>query len=650
MRHRGFRVLPRLVPAIALAVAGLCALALAPATSAQIAAKPPLTWSVPVFSQKPPFDSRLAAIESMSCASASLCVGFDDQGALLASTDPAAGASAWHVFTGFLARITSGQVSCVAGSPALCVVANSREITASRSPASGVRTWTTAPVPATDVSCQSTSLCLAGGTGFISYSTNPAGGASAWHTVSLDAGNPILAISCPTSSFCAAVDSVGNVLTTSTPTGSASGWHITDIDVTQAILDIECASASFCVADDVQGKMLTSANPSGGAGDWTGVGRRPITQLSCPSATLCMGVSGHSLAFSTNPSGGRSAWHFFPVGPSPIDTVSCPAVTLCVGANSSGAILSSAQPGGGTSHWQSVQVDGSSLITSIACPATTRCFVTYGANIATSPDPAVGHWTSAVLNTPAFRRTSNIRCPNISLCVVSGTGGVAASTKPTKAGTWHITRLDSGADFLALACPSAHLCVTADNRHHVFISANPAGGRGAWRTFTFDRKQVISSIACPSLTLCVAFDTASNLITTANPGNGPASWHYTHLPFSAFTALTCASTTLCVATSIRAATGLNRIYFSTNPRRGPSAWQHVPTNVRAQSLACPSDSLCVAGDDGQVFMSSSPVSGQPWTPVTVPDEGTFVQAIACQGVTLCLSGDDFGTLFAGTRP
>jgi hypothetical protein len=41
---------------------------------------------------------------------------------------------------------------------------------------------------------------------------------------------------------------------------------------------------------------------------------------------------------------------------------------------------------------------------------------------------------------------------------------------------------------------------------------------------------------------------------------------------------------------------------------------------------------------------------EPWTPVTVPDAGTFVQAMACHGASLCLSGDAFGTLFAGTHP
>src|SRR5579859_6375759 len=148
MRHHRFQVGSRLVLALAVGVTGLSAVALAPAAGAQVAGKPPLAWSAPVFSQKPPFGSPAPAIVNLSCASVSLCVGFDDQGALLASTDPAAGASAWHAFPGFLTGFGfAGQVSCVAGSRALCAVANSTEIAVSRHPASGVRGWSTAPVP-----------------------------------------------------------------------------------------------------------------------------------------------------------------------------------------------------------------------------------------------------------------------------------------------------------------------------------------------------------------------------------------------------------------------------------------------------------------------------------------------------------------------
>lgn len=116
-----------------------------------------------------------------------------------------------------------------------------------------------------------------------------------------------------------------------------------------------------------------------------------------------------------------------------------------------------------------------------------------------------------------FPQTSNIRCPDISFCVVSGPGGAATSTRPDKAGTWQVTRLDPGADFLALACPSARLCGTADSRHHVFISVNPAGGRPAWRSFTFDRKQVITSIACQGVTLCLSGDDFGTLFAGTRP-------------------------------------------------------------------------------------------------------------------------------------
>ena len=43
-RHHGFQVLPRLVAVLAVGIAALSVLALAPAIGAQVAGKPPLTW------------------------------------------------------------------------------------------------------------------------------------------------------------------------------------------------------------------------------------------------------------------------------------------------------------------------------------------------------------------------------------------------------------------------------------------------------------------------------------------------------------------------------------------------------------------------------------------------------------------------------
>ncbi len=65
-------------------------------------------------------------------------------------------------------------------------------------------------------------------------------------------------VSCPTASFCVAVDSQGYVMASSNPTGDASAWTSTNIDGTREIYGISCPSSTFCAAVDAHGNVMTS--------------------------------------------------------------------------------------------------------------------------------------------------------------------------------------------------------------------------------------------------------------------------------------------------------------------------------------------------------------------------------------------------------
>lgn len=110
--------------------------------------------------------------------------------------------------------------------------------------------------------------------------------------------------------------------------------QIADVDGSAQLFDISCPSASLCVATDLNGDVLNSTNPAGGTGAWTDIGSLGIFQLSCPST------------------------------------------------DTAGDILSSAQPTGGTFRWNADQVDGSTQISSVSCPATT-CLAAFGRYVAT---------------------------------------------------------------------------------------------------------------------------------------------------------------------------------------------------------------------------------------------------------------------------
>jgi hypothetical protein len=68
----------------------------------------------------------------------------------------------------------------------------------------------------------------------------------------------INAVSCPSVSFCVAVDDHGQVLTSTNPFAGARHWQADDGDTGRALTALSCPSASVCVAVDAQGNAVTT--------------------------------------------------------------------------------------------------------------------------------------------------------------------------------------------------------------------------------------------------------------------------------------------------------------------------------------------------------------------------------------------------------
>jgi hypothetical protein len=66
-------------------------------------------------------------------------------------------------------------------------------------------------------------------------------------------------VSCPTPTFCRAVDSLGRVFGYDGTTWSAG----TQIDSGHALTAISCPTVSYCVAVDNDGRAFISGNPGG---------------------------------------------------------------------------------------------------------------------------------------------------------------------------------------------------------------------------------------------------------------------------------------------------------------------------------------------------------------------------------------------------
>jgi len=130
------------------------------------------------------------------------------------------------------------------------------------------------------LACPSISLCVAvDNDGRVLSSTDPSGGAKGWQSDDVDANNSFTALSCPSASVCVAVDGVGNAAATGDPAGPASAWTVARVDssITEPspygggpglLRGVSCPSVSFCVAVDSVGNTVYSGDPTGGAAAW----------------------------------------------------------------------------------------------------------------------------------------------------------------------------------------------------------------------------------------------------------------------------------------------------------------------------------------------------------------------------------------------
>jgi hypothetical protein len=154
--------------------------------------------------------------------------------------------------------------------------------------------------PLVAVSCPSVSFCVAtDASGDVLTSTDPSGSASAWkitHAV-VPASNSFSALSCPSVTFCVAVTRHGDVVTSTDPTGGARAWKITRLDGSTMLDSVSCASRDFCIVGGLSETVFVSHNPAGGSSAWTQVrvtaqGTEAMVALSCPSTRFCVGVDG----------------------------------------------------------------------------------------------------------------------------------------------------------------------------------------------------------------------------------------------------------------------------------------------------------------------------------------------------------------------
>jgi len=315
-------------------------------------------------------------LSAVDCPTSSLCFAAGQDSRLLSTTHPAGGAGAWNqpgteiATPGDLTSLSCDTSTFCAGTPFFPA-----EIVVGDLASASSQPWTVGPRLGDGFQqsddCPAEDLCVAGGfQGDVLTSTDPTAGPAAWTSTELNppgpcsrggcSYEPIGAISCPASSFCAATDG-SHFWESSDPTGGRSAWVSSKLPFSASLID--CPDASMCVVAS-NGEVAATSDPSTPDPTWitqplpttppTPVANGPalpvdLRGLSCVSDQLCVAVdSSGGYAFSGDPAQAPEPWsatqidaptRYALTGPVSLTGVSCASDGVCVAIDGTGHVI-----------------------------------------------------------------------------------------------------------------------------------------------------------------------------------------------------------------------------------------------------------------------------------------------------------------------
>lgn len=264
------------------------------------------------------------------------------------------------------------------------------------------------------VSCPSANFCAAIDTGGSAITFN---GTSWSQPQYIDTtGGYLNAISCAadaTTTFCAAVDYRGNVMTY-----NGTGWSApTPIDTgsTGGLARVSCATVTFCVTVDSSGSVLTYNGTSWSAPVSVDTTGGTLYAISCPTITFCVALDLHGNVVTYNGTIWGAPINVEPNGGLVGGTVSCASTTYCMVSDSLGDVITL----NGTTWGEPVNIDAT-RVTSVSCSSVGICTATdYSGNVLTF---ANGHWSLPTPITPTDLLWA-ISCPTTHFCAAIGNAG-----------------------------------------------------------------------------------------------------------------------------------------------------------------------------------------------------------------------------------
>jgi len=351
-------------------------------------------------------------------------------------------------------------------------------------------------------------------------------------TALTSANGGVNAVSCPTSTFCVAVDRSGAV-----SRFNGSTWSTPQtIDATTSLTAVSCPTATFCVATDALGNyVMMNGETWGQPTSFAGLNSPVMQSVSCASSSFCLAV-GETANFSPidyyfyNGVWSADTVVFSPSDTSPFNSVSCTSTLVCLATDLGGGVMTftfSASPTPTLSHSPSPTPINPSVKgfvgQSIACVAATSCVVGSKTN-----QISVFNGTSWSTSTDFMTGANGVQvsCAQTT-CVANdslgqGISAVAPFTSWSRTGQLNMLSQIEGLSCFAVAASAG--CQAVDNDGFSIAIALDASGVPTYTpaaTF-FDPPHTLTSVSCASASYCIASDAAGETFTWRNGAWSPA--------------------------------------------------------------------------------------------------------------------------------
>ena len=318
---------------------------------------------------------------------------------------------------------TNGGGSVVVSTSASAVVAGS-EIMQSVE-ANGLNA--VACVPAT------TDCVVSDTSGNAYYSSNVSASSPAtWSAWSGPGASPSEALACPSTSLCLIADGensgAGGALYYATSLGGS--WTLA-FSPSYGVDAVSCTSASFCVeGQDSLGYFRYSTSPASTSWTLESQGTAAMKAVSCLSTSFCaMGDSTGKVHVATTTTRLESpVWAETNVDSGyALNGVSCTSTSSCIAVDSAGNVLNLTIASGGEATAVKHDIDGTNVLTAVACSAASCATVDSQGNVFASTDSGKTWTARAALKDDL----TSVSCPSSKLCVAADTTGHTVAFDPT---------------------------------------------------------------------------------------------------------------------------------------------------------------------------------------------------------------------------